>query len=56
MIRLTCLVRVLDPEVGDFRTRFLDMPVVNVGTAANFFDALKSCLTKHGLDFNSFHV
>ena len=24
------LVRVLDPEVGDVRTRFLDMPVVNV--------------------------
>ena len=47
------LVRVLDPEVGDVRTRFLDLPVVNVGTAANLFDALKSCLVKHGLDFNN---
>ena len=27
------LVRVLDLEVGDIRTRFLDMPVVNIGTA-----------------------
>ena len=47
------LVRVLDPEVGDICTRFLDMPDVNVGTAANLFDALKSSLVKHGLDFNS---
>ena len=39
--------------MGDVRTRFLDMPVVNVGTAANLFDALKSSLVKHGLDFNN---
>ena len=31
------LVRVLDPAVGDVRTRFLDMPVVNIGTAKNLF-------------------
>lgn len=45
------LVRVLDPIVGEVRTRFLDMPVVNIGTAQNLFLALKSSLTKHGLSF-----
>ena len=29
----------------------LDMPVVNVGTAVNLFTALKSSLSKNGLDF-----
>ena len=46
------LVRVLDDTVGDVRTRFLDMPVVNVGTALNLFRALKDSLEKHGLDFS----
>ena len=45
------LVRVLDPVVGEVRTRFLDMPVVNIGTADNLFRALKSSLEKHGLSF-----
>ena len=45
------LVRVLDPIVGEVRTRFLDMPVVNIGTAQNLFLALKNSLTKHGLSF-----
>ena len=45
------LVRVLDPEVGEVRTQFLDMPVVNIGTAANLFKALKDSLEKHGLHF-----
>ena len=35
------LVRVLDPVIGEVRTRFLDMPVVNIGTANE----------KHGLYF-----
>ena len=35
------LVRVFDSCVGDIRTRFLDMPIVNLGTAHNLFDALK---------------
>ena len=30
------LVRVFDSHVGDVRTRFLDMPVVNIGTAKKF--------------------
>ena len=45
------LVRVLDPVVGECRTWFLDMPVVNIGTADNLFQALKSSLEKHGLSF-----
>ena len=46
------LVRILDSEIGDIHTRFLDMPVVNIGTASNLFSALKSSLEKHGLDFS----
>ena len=46
------LVRILDSSVGDIRTRFLAMPVVNVGTAQNLFAALKQSLTSNGLDFS----
>lgn len=46
------LVKVLDPEVGDVKIRFLDMPVVNIGTAQNLFKALKESLAKYGLDFS----
>lgn len=46
------LVRVLDSNVGDVRARFLDMPIVNIGTAPNLFRALKESLEKHGLDFS----
>ena len=45
------LIRILDYDVGYVRTRFLDMPVVNIGTARNLFDALKSSLSEKGLDF-----
>ena len=31
------LVRGLDAELGNVKTRFLDMPVVNIGTAENLF-------------------
>ena len=46
------LVKVLDSAVGDVVTRFLDMPVVNVGNAPNLFQALKDSLEKYGLDFS----
>ncbi len=46
------LVRVLDAEVGNVKTRFLDMPIVNIGTASNIFSALKASLKKYGLDFS----
>ncbi len=46
------LVRVLDVEVGNVKTRFLDMPIVNIGTASNIFIALKASLKKYGLDFS----
>ncbi len=45
------LIRLLDFDVGDVRTRYFDMPVVNIGTARNLFDALKLSLSKKGLDF-----
>ena len=28
------------------------MPVVNIGTASNLFDAVEECLASHGLDFS----
>ena len=34
------LVRVLDAKLGNVKTRFLDMPVVNIGTAENLFRGL----------------
>ena len=43
------LVKVLDAEVGNVKTRFLDMPV---GNAPNIFSALKASLEKYGLDFS----
>ena len=46
------LVRMFDSSVGESHTRFLDMPVVNVGTAVNLFTALKSSLESKGLDFS----
>ena len=41
-----------DSSVSDSHTRFLDMPIVNVGTAVNLFTALKSSLESKGLDFS----
>ena len=46
------LVRVLDAVLGNVKTRFLDMPVVNIGTAENLFSALKESLSKYNLDFS----
>ena len=34
------LVRVLHAKLGNVKTRFLDMPVMNIGTAENIFSAL----------------
>ena len=47
------LVRTLDEKVGDVRTRFLDMPVVNIGTASNQFVAVQKSLADKGLDFSN---
>ena len=46
------LIRVLDPNVGDICTWFIDMPIVNIGTAKNLFDAVKESLVNFGLDFS----
>lgn len=46
------LVRVFDSDFGNVSTRFLDMPVVNIGSAKNLFEALKSSLAQKGLDFS----
>ena len=34
------------------KTRFLDIPVVNIGTAEHLFSALKESLSKYNLDFS----
>lgn len=53
-ITLISLVsRLFDPEVGNVCTRFLDMPVVNIGTARNIYSALTTSLQKNGLDFSN---
>ncbi len=46
------LVCVFYSCVGDIRTRFLDVPIVNVGTACNLFDTLKLSFSNHALDFS----
>ena len=46
------LVRLFDSSVGDSHTRFLDMPIVNFGTAVNVFSALKSRLESKALDLS----
>ena len=47
------LVRTLDEKVCDVRTRFLDMPVVNIGTASNLLVAVQKSLADKGLDFSN---
>ena len=47
------LIRSLNHEVGEVQTSFIDMPVVNVGTAKHLYDALKLSLTNKGLDFSN---
>lgn len=46
------IVRYLDLEIGNVSTKFLDMPVVNIGSAQNIFRALKESLQQHGLHFS----
>lgn len=43
-------MRFLDPVVGGVVTRFIDMPIVNVGTASNLFHAVEESLAKQDLD------
>ena len=38
------LVRIFEEENRTVSTRFLDMPVVNIGTGLNLFTALENCL------------
>ncbi len=47
------LVRFVDEQLGNVKTRFLDMPVVNIGTARNIFNAVKESLQKFNLDFSN---
>ena len=50
------LIKVFDDDLGSTHTRFLDMPIVNIDTAANLFLALDQSLTKHGIPCRWLHV
>ena len=54
-INKSCIivVRTLDEKVGDVRTRFLEMPVVNISTASNLFVAVQKSLADKSLDFSN---
>ena len=41
---MTVLVRVLDRDVKRISTRFLDLPICNIGTGANLFNCLNEVL------------
>ena len=40
---LVILARLLDPAIGKMATRFVDIPVCNIGNAENIFDAINTC-------------
>ena len=46
------LIQIFDIDAGDIQTKFIDMPVINIGTALNLFNALKLTLKKKGLSFD----
>ena len=47
------LIRLFNTDEGVVRTSFIDMPIVNIGTAQNLFSALKKeSLSSKGLDFS----
>ena len=52
----SCIIlgkRVLDSDCGKVCTRFLDIPIVNIGNAQNLFAALKESLTQHGINLSN---
>lgn len=48
------LVRIFEEESMSVKTRFLDMPIVNIGTGANLYMALDKCLRY--IRLNKMHV
>ena len=40
---LAILVKVFDPEIARAATRFVDIPICNIGTGANIFKAIDTC-------------
>ena len=49
------LARVYSSSVGDDCTKFLDMPIVNIGTVRNLFDPLKLLLISYILEVLGFY-
>ena len=47
------LVRYWDTVLGQAVTRFLGMPVCNIATAENLFEALDTTMEDHGLPWNN---
>ena len=47
------LVKLFDEDLGKTVTRFIDMPVVNIGTAANLFAALEKSLSNKNIHWKN---
>ena len=47
------LVRQWDNDLGKPMTRFLDMPVCNIGSAENLFNHIDSCLEERGIPWSN---
>ena len=47
------LVRIYDKDMQSVVTRFLDMPIVNIGTACNLFDAIDKCFSLHKIPWEN---
>ncbi|KAK2154429.1 hypothetical protein LSH36_269g09031 [Paralvinella palmiformis] len=53
---LAILVKVFNPEIARAVTRFVDIPMCNIGTGANIFETIDNCfsnLDNHYQSFNS---
>ena len=49
---LTILVKVFNPEIARAVTRFVDIPICNIGTGANIFETIDNCFRYLLIFFN----
>ena len=49
---LAILVKVFDPEIARAVTRFVDIPICNIGTGANIFEQIDNCFRYLQMCFN----
>ena len=48
------LVRLFNEECGEVKTRFLDMPVCNMGTGENLFEEIDKALKDRDIPWENF--